>query len=117
MQYAEGDLPIGAANNGILVDAIASTNYDYRYFVDGAGYSAPVVLGNTQDYDQEVMIAANFDVTVNIVAGAGAQFDSTYATDLENAEGEPQSIRPSQSTSRAIRPTSSPACSLVRRVP
>ncbi|MBV9910822.1 MAG: PEP-CTERM sorting domain-containing protein, partial [Hyphomicrobiales bacterium] len=86
VEYAEGDLPIGAQNDGILVDAIASTNYDYRYFVDGAGYSAPVVLGNTQDYDQEVMVAANFDVTVNIVAGAGAQFGSTYATDLESAE-------------------------------
>jgi hypothetical protein len=86
VQYAEGDVPIGAPNNGILADAVASTNYDYRHFTDPLDYAAPVVLGNSATFNQEIMIAANFDVSINIVASAGAEFESAYAGSLESAE-------------------------------
>jgi hypothetical protein len=88
VQYAEGDAPVGGPANGLLANFVASTSYDYHYFVDGgAGYSAPVLLGNRGPDSQSVMIAANFDVTVNIVAEAGAQFASTYASYTETARG------------------------------
>jgi hypothetical protein len=87
VQYAEGDLPVGVANNGILVDIQAYTSYDYRHFTNPLDYPAPVLLGNSTPFNGEVMIAANFDVAVNIVASAGAEFSSAYAGALESAEG------------------------------
>ncbi|HEY1779165.1 MAG TPA: PEP-CTERM sorting domain-containing protein [Roseiarcus sp.] len=82
--YAEGDAPIGAP--AFLAFVQTSTNYDYRYF-EGVGYAAPQVLGNARTFDEEVMVAANFDVAVNINASAGADFTSAYAAYTETAEG------------------------------
>jgi hypothetical protein len=83
--YAEGDVPVGDPQ---LPYAVASTNYDYRYFVDGgAGYAAPVLLGNTDTFDEEVMIEANFDVAVDVFAEVQTQFNSTSAAYTETAEG------------------------------
>ena len=59
VSYAEGDVPIGAPEDLAFVQAYM--NYDYRYFVDGgSGYAAPVLLGNTQSLDEEVMVEAQF---------------------------------------------------------
>ncbi len=86
VSYAEGDVPIGAPEDLAFVQAY--TNYDYRYFVDGgSGYAAPVLLGNTQSLDEEVMAEANFDVTVNVDAEAGAQFMGSVAGYPQTAEG------------------------------
>jgi hypothetical protein len=84
VSYAPGDAPVGAY--GDLADIDAFTSYNYRYY-EGGGGSAPVLLGNTQTFDQEVMVAANFDVAVDVFASATAQFTSTYATYTETAEG------------------------------
>jgi hypothetical protein len=86
VQYAEGDAPVGAS--GFLAFIYADTNYDYRYFVDpGEGYAAPVLLGHSDSIDQEVLIAANFDVDVRVIASAGAGFESAYTSVTETAEG------------------------------
>ena len=86
VSYAEGDVPIGAPEDLAFVQAYM--NYDYRYFVDGgSGYAAPVLLGNTQSLDEEVMVEANFDVTVNVDAEAGAQFMGSVAGYPQTAEG------------------------------
>jgi hypothetical protein len=86
VQYAEGDQPVGAPE--FLAFIYASTDYDYRYFVDpGAGYAAPVLLGNTSTFNDEVLIAANFDVDVRVIASAGADFESNTASYTETAEG------------------------------
>jgi hypothetical protein len=53
----------------------------------GAGYDAPVLLGNTATFNDEVLIEANFDVSVSVYASAGADFESTYASYTETAEG------------------------------
>jgi hypothetical protein len=78
-------VPVGAPE--FLAFVYADTNYDYRYFVDGPGYAAPNVLGNTETFDEEVMVEANFDVSVNVFAGAGADFGSAYAQYTETVEG------------------------------
>ncbi len=83
LNYAEGDVPVGDPQ---LPYVVAGTSYDYRYF-DGSGYSAPVLLGNSQTFDKEVMIEANFDVAVDVFASAGTQFTSAYARYTETAEG------------------------------
>jgi hypothetical protein len=86
VQYAEGDVPVGAPE--FLAFIYADTHYDYRYFTDpGAGYAAPVLLGNTSTFNDEVLIEANFDVSVSVYASAGANFESTYASYTETAEG------------------------------
>jgi PEP-CTERM motif len=86
VQYAEGDVPVGAPE--FLASIYADTHYDYRYFVDPApGYAAPVLLGNTSTFNDEVLIEANFDVSVLVYASAGADFESTYASYTETAEG------------------------------
>jgi hypothetical protein len=86
VQYAEGDVPVGAPE--FLAFIYADTHYDYRCFVDGgAGYAAPVLLGNTTKFNGEVLIAANFDVDVRVIASAGADFESTYTSYTETAEG------------------------------
>ncbi len=77
----------GVANNGILVDIQAYTSYDYGHFTDALDYPAPVLLGNSTPFNGEVMTAANFDVAVNIIASAGAEFSNAYAGALESAEG------------------------------
>jgi hypothetical protein len=86
VEYAEGDAPVGAY--GDLAFIYASTHYDYHYFVDPApGYAAPVLLGNTSKLNQEVLIAANFDVDVRVIASAGEDFESNTASYTETAEG------------------------------
>jgi hypothetical protein len=86
VEYAEGDAPVGAY--GDLAFIYADTHYDYRYFVDPApGYAAPVLLGNTSKLNQEVLIAANFDVDVRVIASAGEDFESNTASYTETAEG------------------------------
>ena len=47
---------------------------------------APVLLGNTTKFNDEVLIAANFDVDVRVIASAGADFESTYTSYTETAE-------------------------------
>ena len=84
MSYAPGDAPVGAY--GSLADIDAFTSYNYEYY-EGGGGSAPVLLGNTQTFDQEVLIAGNFDVAVDVFASGSAQFTSTYANYTETAEG------------------------------
>jgi hypothetical protein len=56
----------------------AYTNYDYRYF-QSAGYAAPVLDGNGDSFDGIVMIEANFDVAVDVVASASARFIGSAA--------------------------------------
>jgi PEP-CTERM motif len=74
--YAEGDVPVGDPQ---LPSVEAETVYDYRYFDSGAGYPAPVLLGNGESFDGIVMIEANFDVEVDVAASAQAQFIGSAA--------------------------------------
>jgi len=86
VQYAEGDVPVGAPE--FLAFIYADTHYDYRYFADPEpGYAAPVLLGNTSTFNDEVLIEANFDVSVLVYANAGADFESNTAPYTETAEG------------------------------
>jgi hypothetical protein len=86
VEYAEGDAPVGAY--GDLAFIYAYTHYDYRYFADPApGYAAPVLLGNTITFNDEVLIEANFDVSVLVYANAGEDFESNTASYTETAEG------------------------------
>jgi hypothetical protein len=98
LSYAELGVPAGATvddGNGDIANVSASTSYDYRHFlngfVDGVGdpdvYPAPVLQGNSQTFDEEVMMAANFDVFVVVDAGAAAQFTNYSAIYTETAEG------------------------------
>ena len=91
-------MPKGATvedNHGDIANVSASTSFDYRHFlngfVDGVGdpdvYPAPDLQGNSQTFDEEVMIAANFDVLVVVDAGAVAQFTNYSAAYPETAEG------------------------------
>ena len=78
---------------GDIADVFASTSYDYRHFlngsVDGVGdsdlYPAPDVQGNSQKFNEEVMVAANFDILVVVDASAGAQFTNYSAVYPETA--------------------------------
>jgi hypothetical protein len=90
LSYSELGVPGGATvddNNGDIANVSASTSYDYRHFlngfVDGVGdpdvYPAPDLQSNSQTFDEEVMMAANFDVLVVVDAGAGAQFTNYSA--------------------------------------
>jgi hypothetical protein len=84
VSYAPGDAPVGAS--GYLADIDAFTSYNYKYFTAGEG-SAPVVLGNTKTFNEEVLVAANFYVAVDVFASATAQFTSPSANYTETVEG------------------------------
>ena len=85
VQYAEGDVPVGAP--AFLAFIYADTHYDYRYFTVDPGYGAPVLLGNTATFDNEVMIAANFDVDVRVIASASADYEFNTTSITETVEG------------------------------
>jgi PEP-CTERM motif len=84
VSYAPGDAPVGAS--GDLADIDAFTSYNYKYFTAGEG-SAPVVLGNTKTFNEEVMVAANFYIAVDVFASATAQFTSPTAIYTQTVEG------------------------------
>jgi hypothetical protein len=81
--YAEGDVPVGDPQ---LPYVQAHTIYDYRYF-ESAGYAAPDLLGNGDTFDAIVMIEANFDVAVDVVAEVSARFTGLAAAYSESAGG------------------------------
>jgi hypothetical protein len=85
VEYAEGDEPVGAY--GDLVFIYADTHYDYRYFTVDPDYGAPVLLGNTAAFNQEVLIAANFDVDVRVIASASADYEFNTTSITETVEG------------------------------
>jgi hypothetical protein len=96
LSYSEVGVPGGATvddNNGDIAGVFASTSYDYRHFlngfVDGVGdpdvYPAPELQSNSETFDEEVMVAANFDILVVVDASAGVQFTNYSAVYPETA--------------------------------
>ena len=96
LSYAELGVPKAAPvidGLGDIAFVYDFTSYDYRHFlsgsVDGIGdpelYPAPDVQGKSQTFNEEVMVAANFDILVVVDASAGVQFTNYTAAYPETA--------------------------------
>jgi hypothetical protein len=78
LSYTEGDVPVGDPQ---LPFANVSTHYNSQ-----VPDVENVVLGKSEAFNQEVMIEANFDVRVQLIASASAQYTGSTAIETETVE-------------------------------
>jgi hypothetical protein len=77
VEYAQGAAPIGAPES--LASALATNYYDYRFANTG-------LLGNSDTFNQEVLVAAGSDLVVYVSASASTEFAGSTAMYTQTAE-------------------------------